>query len=111
VHIITDFVCSYDGAEAFRVTLEPGLSANPYFSFFIRATRSGAVDFLWRDQDGTITRARRGRRDRTPVGYSWLSPETQGLQDDEFANPGMLWVEAGKTLWNESAGASGKSFR
>jgi hypothetical protein len=25
--------------------------------FFIRATRSGAVDFLWRDQDGTIIRA------------------------------------------------------
>jgi L-cysteine S-thiosulfotransferase len=42
-------------------------------------------------------------------GYSWLSPETQGLQDDEFANPGMLWVEAGKALWNESADASGKS--
>ena len=57
VHIITDFVCSYDGAEAFCVTPEPGLTANPYFSFFIRATRSGAVKFLWRDQDGTITRA------------------------------------------------------
>jgi len=57
VHIITDFVCSYDGAEAFRVRLEPGLSANPTFSFFIRATQSGPVDFLWQDQDGTITKA------------------------------------------------------
>ena len=33
VHIITDFVCSYDGEDVFRVRLEPGISANPYFSF------------------------------------------------------------------------------
>jgi sulfur-oxidizing protein SoxA len=31
------------------------------------------------------------------------------MQEDEFANPGMLWVERGAKLWNESAGASGKS--
>jgi L-cysteine S-thiosulfotransferase len=42
-------------------------------------------------------------------GYFWLTPETQRLQDDGFANPGMLWVEAGKALWNQSAGASGQS--
>jgi len=56
VHIITDFVCSYDGAEAFRVTLEQDFLPI-HFSHFHQATRSGAVDFLWRDQDGTITRA------------------------------------------------------
>jgi sulfur-oxidizing protein SoxA len=42
-------------------------------------------------------------------GYSWLTPETQRLQDDEFANPGMLWVQAGEALWNLPAGAAGKS--
>jgi sulfur-oxidizing protein SoxZ len=57
VHIISDFVCSYDGAEVFRVRLEPGLSANPYFSFYLTATRTGTVDFLWTDQDGTLTKA------------------------------------------------------
>ena len=41
VHIITDFVCTYDGAEIVRVQLQPGLSANPYFSFYLTATRSG----------------------------------------------------------------------
>jgi sulfur-oxidizing protein SoxZ len=55
VHIITDFVCTYDGAEVVRVQLQPGLSANPYFSFYLTATRSGAVDFKWTDQDGTVT--------------------------------------------------------
>ncbi|MGC4249952.1 MAG: thiosulfate oxidation carrier complex protein SoxZ [Sphingobium sp.] len=57
VDIIADFLCRYDGAEVFRVTLEPGLSANPYFSFFLRATKSGPVDFLWRDQHGAVTEA------------------------------------------------------
>jgi sulfur-oxidizing protein SoxZ len=57
VHIITDFVCNYDGGEVFRVRLEPGLSANPYFSFYLKATKTGPVDFQWTDQDGTIERA------------------------------------------------------
>jgi len=55
VHIITDFVCTYDGAEIVRVQLQPGLSANPYFSFYLTVTRSGSVDFKWTDQDGTVT--------------------------------------------------------
>jgi len=57
VEIITDFVCEYDGAEVFRVQLQPGLSANPYFSFYLRATKSGTVAFTWTDQDGTVTKA------------------------------------------------------
>ena len=32
-------------------------------------------------------------------GYSYLSEETRRLQDDEFANPGMLWVQKGEELW------------
>jgi sulfur-oxidizing protein SoxZ len=57
VNIVTDFVCSYDGAEVFRVKLEPGLSANPYFAFRLRATKTGPVDFRWDDQDGEVTTA------------------------------------------------------
>jgi sulfur-oxidizing protein SoxA len=39
-------------------------------------------------------------------GYDFLSPETQALQNDDFANPGMLWVEEGERLWNTPAGAA-----
>jgi sulfur-oxidizing protein SoxZ len=56
VHIIRDFVCRYLGQEVVRVRLEPGLAANPYFSFFLQANRSGRVEFEWVDQDGTVTR-------------------------------------------------------
>jgi sulfur-oxidizing protein SoxZ len=57
VHIITDFVCRYDAAEVIRVRLEPGLSANPYFSFYLKAAKTATVDFEWTDQDGTVTTA------------------------------------------------------
>ena len=35
-------------------------------------------------------------------GYEFLQPETQALQDDAFANPGYLWVDKGKALFNQS---------
>jgi len=44
---------------------------------------------------------------QAPVsGYDYLLPETQAVQDDDFANPGMLWVDEGAAVWN-SAGCSG----
>ena len=60
VDIITDFSCSFDGAEVLAIRLAPGLSANPYFSFDIRADRSGTLSFLWIDQQGVETRATAG---------------------------------------------------
>lgn len=41
-------------------------------------------------------------------GYDFLTPESQALQDDDFANPGMLWVETGIALWGE-ANSAGQS--
>ncbi|MEZ6001140.1 sulfur oxidation c-type cytochrome SoxA [Hyphomonas sp.] len=35
-------------------------------------------------------------------GYDFLQPETQSLQDDEFANPGYLWVDKGQALFNQA---------
>lgn len=42
-------------------------------------------------------------------GYSFLSAETRRLQDDDFANPGMLWVEEGRKLWSQPDAPGGKS--
>lgn len=39
-------------------------------------------------------------------GYTYLSPENQRLQDDDFANPGLLWVEQGRELWRQTDGTS-----
>ncbi len=42
-------------------------------------------------------------------GYAFQSPDTQALQDDPFANPGLLWVDAGKKQWRRADRASGKA--
>lgn len=42
-------------------------------------------------------------------GYVVAEPETRAIQDDDFANPGMLWTEVGEKLWATADGANGKS--
>jgi L-cysteine S-thiosulfotransferase len=42
-------------------------------------------------------------------GYAFLSEENRQLQNDEFANPGMLWVEKGRELWKAVDGPASKS--
>jgi len=42
-------------------------------------------------------------------GASYLTPQTRAQQEDAFANPGMLWVEQGETMWNARDGMSQQS--
>ena len=35
-------------------------------------------------------------------GYEFLTPQTQALQEDAFANPGYLWVSAGAEVYREA---------
>lgn len=42
-------------------------------------------------------------------GYEFRTKETQALQDDDFENPGFLWVEQGEELWSKAEGSAGKS--
>lgn len=37
-------------------------------------------------------------------GYLFLTAETQALQDDDFANPGYLWVDQGQALFEQVIG-------
>ena len=39
-------------------------------------------------------------------GYADLAPDTKAMQDDDTANPGMLWVQDGEALWNAKSGAA-----
>jgi sulfur-oxidizing protein SoxA len=42
-------------------------------------------------------------------GYTFMTPDTQAIQDDDTANPGMLWVLDGEALWKRQTGAAGKA--
>ena len=42
-------------------------------------------------------------------GYDDMSAESRAMQDDDTANPGMLWVLDGEALWRRAAGNSGRA--
>jgi sulfur-oxidizing protein SoxA len=39
-------------------------------------------------------------------GYAFMGRETRAMQDDDSANPGMLWVLDGEALWSRKTGAA-----
>jgi len=42
-------------------------------------------------------------------GYTFMSRETQAMQDDRTTNPGMLWVLEGEAMWDRKEGAANRS--
>ena len=42
-------------------------------------------------------------------GYDFMSRETRAMQDDDTANPGMLWVLDGGALWTRKTGPTGRA--
>jgi predicted secreted protein len=52
--IIEAFSCTFEGEDVFRTRPYTSVAANPYFSFFARAERSGRFDFRWADTNGEV---------------------------------------------------------
>lgn len=42
-------------------------------------------------------------------GYDDMSPALRAMQDDLAQNPAQLWVQAGRALWSQRAGAAGRA--
>jgi L-cysteine S-thiosulfotransferase len=42
-------------------------------------------------------------------GYQDMGPDLRRMQDDDTANPAMLFVQAGRALWQEKAGTANKA--
>jgi sulfur-oxidizing protein SoxA len=42
-------------------------------------------------------------------GYDLMGRELRAMQDDDTANPAMLWVLEGATLWKRATGAAGRA--
>jgi len=47
--------------------------------------------------------------DKRRSGYQEMGPSLRAMQDDDTANPGMLWVVEGRALWARREGAAGKA--
>ena len=50
-----------------------------------------------------------GSADKRRSGYQDMGPALQKMQDDDTANPGMLFVQMGEQLWAKPAGAANKA--
>src|SRR5215207_4901127 len=47
--------------------------------------------------------------DQRRSGYQDMGASLRAMQDDDSANPGMLWVGEGKALWAKRVGAADKA--
>jgi sulfur-oxidizing protein SoxZ len=52
--IITRFACRYNDVDVFVVDLHEAMAANPYFEFYLRATESGRLEFIWEEDGGGV---------------------------------------------------------
>ena len=52
--IINRFACRYSDIVVFDVDLHEAVAANPYIEFYLRATESGHLDFVWEEDGGGV---------------------------------------------------------
>jgi sulfur-oxidizing protein SoxZ len=69
--IINRFACRYGGVEVFSVDLHEAVSANPYIEFYLLATESGPLEFVWQ---GTAA---------APIDWK---PSSRSLDDGEASD-------------------------
>lgn len=90
----------------------PSGAAKLVFSFFALAVAQAALaQSSTSTQSATTVTAGDPRAVPRPLksGLEFTGAEVRALQQDEFTNPGMLWVARGEKLWTEAAGKEGKS--
>jgi sulfur-oxidizing protein SoxZ len=51
--IINKFTATFNGKPVFEADWDPAISANPYQSFFYKASETGEFTFTWKDDDGS----------------------------------------------------------
>lgn len=55
--ILNALTIRYAGRDVLTAKLEPAMSANPLFTFSLRAETSGDVELIWTDDDGSVHRS------------------------------------------------------
>jgi sulfur-oxidizing protein SoxZ len=51
-NIINRFACRYNDIVVFGADLHEAVAANPYIEFYLRATESGRLEFIWEEDGG-----------------------------------------------------------
>jgi sulfur-oxidizing protein SoxZ len=55
--LINRFVATFNGKDVFSADLHTAVSANPFISFFFRASESGTFEIAWTDDNGKTVKA------------------------------------------------------
>jgi sulfur-oxidizing protein SoxA len=71
-------------------------------------TRRAAIGFVIAAFAASVALAQ-GSADKRRSGYQDMGEALQKMQDDESANPGMLFVQLGRQLWDKKAGSADKA--
>ncbi len=81
--------------------------------FGLSANVAHAADMKDVEHFGSVTPVEKGlekyAHGDARSGYTYASPETRTLQDDDFENPGFLWIEKAQEQWSAVDGEAGKS--
>jgi sulfur-oxidizing protein SoxZ len=51
-NIINAFSATFEGKDVFKAALQPGISANPFISFFMKVPGPGELELKWVDDSG-----------------------------------------------------------
>jgi sulfur-oxidizing protein SoxZ len=54
--IINKFACRYGDAVVLSVDLHESVAANPFIEFYLKATDSGSLEFIWEEDGGGVFR-------------------------------------------------------
>lgn len=65
----------------------------------------GFAPRVWSQPDPATNHSVGGKKS----GYVYAEPQTRAMQDDDFNNPGFLWVDKGKAQWEKVEGTAGVS--
>lgn len=52
--LINKFSCRYNDVVVFSVDLHEAMAANPFLSFYVRATDSGRLEYFWEEDGGAV---------------------------------------------------------
>jgi sulfur-oxidizing protein SoxZ len=52
--VINKFICRHNGVVVFNVDLHEAMAANPFIEFYLRATESGRLEFIWEEDGGGV---------------------------------------------------------
>jgi sulfur-oxidizing protein SoxZ len=52
--IVNKFICRHNDVVVFSVDLHEAMATNPFIEFYLRATESGRLEFIWEEDGGGI---------------------------------------------------------